>query len=222
MRIAWGFIRVIPQLISGSWKIAELPHPVISIFGGSRLDEGKADADNIAFELARRISAKKISVLTGGGPGVMAAANCGAASVPGGRDRTMGIGVSGLNRREPRNACTQQFFLTDYFYLRKYLLIYYSHAFVVLPGGFGTVDELTEVITLMQTGKLPHMPIILIGTQYWHPFMSWVKEAVKEGLVTKRHADFITVTDDINLAEKLVVHFCLSPECPKWQHRKII
>lgn len=221
MRLVIGFLRLLPQLLVGSWKVAKLDHPVVTIFGGKRLKKDCFSA-KIAFELARRISAQNIAVITGGGPGIMEAANCGAISVPGGAGRTMGIGVRGINDEEPQNACASLFFLTDYFYLRKYLLIYYSHAFVVLPGGFGTMDELTEVLTLMQTNKLPKMPVILIGEAYWKPFMAWVKDAVEEGLIPAEHARFITVTDNIDVAEKLVVEFCLSPACAQWLHRKII
>lgn len=187
-------IRVFFQLIYGVWRISKLPHPIVSIFGGSRLpqqDEYARQADQIGQWLVER----DISVLTGGGPGIMEAASCGAIRSDGGKGKSIGIGVRDLG--EGRNPCVEEYFQLDYFFARKWLLTRYSVGFIVFPGGFGTMDELAEVLTLIQTKKMKKIPIVLVGKEYWEPFMKWViDEALKHGLVKKEHVQLFTVTDD--------------------------
>ncbi|HBY05636.1 MAG: hypothetical protein UV38_C0001G0168 [candidate division TM6 bacterium GW2011_GWE2_42_60] len=212
------YIKLFFQMVRGLWIVSKLPHPIVTFFGGRRLTKECVYAEQ-AFELARRLSECKISVITGGGPGLMEAANCGAAAAKDGASRTMGVGVTGVNDMEPKNQCAKYHFMTDYFDLRKHLLIAYSHAYVIFPGGFGTLDELFEVLTLMQTKKLPPMPVVLFGSSYWKDLLEWVDEAVGLGLVTPEHAALIFVTDNIDEAEKALVDFCSSPQCDKWKHR---
>lgn len=216
--LLWVYIKLFFQMVRGLWLLSKLPHPIVTFFGGRRLTKECAYA-NQAFELAKRLSECKISVITGGGPGLMEAANCGAAAADGGAARTMGVGVSWFNEMEPQNKCAKYRFLTDYFDLRKHLLIAYSHAYVIFPGGFGTLDELFEVLTLMQTKKLPPMPVVLFGSTYWKDLLEWVDEAVGLGLVTPEHAALIFVTDSIDEAAKALIDFCSSPQCDKWKHR---
>jgi uncharacterized protein (TIGR00730 family) len=109
--------------------------------------------------------------------------------------KSIGIGVRGL---EPKNPCVEEYFELDYFFARKWLLTQYSSGFIVFPGGFGTLDELAEVLTLLQTKHMKKVPIVLIGTDYWRPFMQWVTDqAVPRGLVLPEHVELFSVTDDI-------------------------
>lgn len=197
--LGWNFLRVFVQIICGAWRVSKLPQPIISIFGSSRTpqeDEYSQEANKVAALLV----AEGISVLTGGGPGIMEAANCGAV-LKGGKPTitSIGIGVRGLDyaMKESKNSCVQEYFEMDYFFARKWLLTQYSSGFIVFPGGFGTLDELSEVLTLIQTQKLKKVPIVLMGKEYWKPFMTWINdEMLFHGLITKEHLELFKITDD--------------------------
>jgi uncharacterized protein (TIGR00730 family) len=201
------YLKIMPQLIIGAWKVGQLPQPIISVFGGS-YHERSSKYVKLAEELSQKLVANEMSILTGGGPGIMEAASCGAFRKDFHRAHTVGIAVRGIPREQIINPCVKDYVITDYFPLRKFLLIQYSYAYVIFPGGFGTLDELGEVLTLMQTKKLNAAPVILIGEDFWKPFLSWVELSTKEGLVTKEHAAYITITDDIDKAVSILVEHC--------------
>lgn len=209
VKLTANYLKVMPQLIIGAWKISRLPQPVVSVFGGSAL---KKNSKYVAWaeELARRLVSYEISVITGGGPGIMQAANLGAFRKDSHRTHTMGIGVRGVAAidHEEFSPSAKYNVMTDYFALRKYLLINYSYAYVIFPGGFGTMDEFADVMTQMQTKKIPISPVILIGEEYWAPFMVWIQQAVKEGLIPQEHVAYITLTDDLEKATTLLVNYC--------------
>ncbi len=187
--------RVFGQLMYGVWRISKLPLPIVSIFGGARIN-GKDMYFKKAYELGSKLVDFNISVLTGGGPGIMEAASCGAITSKKGKTRMMGIGVTGLG--EANNKCTQEFFALDYFFARKWLLTRFSTAFVVFPGGFGTLDEMAEVLTLIQTKKIASVPIVFFGKEYWEPFMQWLEgEAIKHGTISEKDLSLFIVTDDL-------------------------
>lgn len=191
----WRLFKVFLQTIYGVFRISKLQAPIVSIFGGARIT-GEDFYFKKAHELGRRLTELDISVLTGGGPGIMEAASCGVVASPKGKARIMGIGVTDLG--EEPNKCAQEFFALDYFFARKWLLTHFASAFVVFPGGFGTLDELAEVLTLIQTKKLDRVPIVLFGIEYWHPFMLWLKdEALKHGTINEDDLRLFTVTDDL-------------------------
>ena len=147
-------------------------------------------------------------MLTGGGPGVMEAVSRGAL-VHGdtiGKGKSIGIGVVGLD--EKRSLCMQEYFELDYFFARKWLLTQYSSAFIIFPGGFGTLDELGEVLTLMQTKKMGRVPIILIGTEFWAPLMQWVQEALAHKTIDQESVALLTVTDNLEQAFCVVRDRC--------------
>lgn len=201
LRTSWSLFRVFLQTVYGVFRISKLQEPIVSIFGGARF-KGEDRYFKKAHELGRRLTELDISVLTGGGPGIMEAASCGVIDISKGKARIMGIGVTDLG--EEPNKCAQEFFALDYFFARKWLLTHFSSAFVVFPGGFGTLDELSEVLTLIQTKKLDRVPIILFGVEYWHPFMVWLTdEALTHGTISEQDLKLFTVTDDL---EKI---FCL-------------
>lgn len=204
-----NYLKVMPQLIIGAWKIGRLPQPVVSVFGGTAL---KKDSKYVAMaeELAHRLVSYEISVITGGGPGIMEAANVGSFRKDVHRTHTMGIGVRGVAEadHEEFNPAASYNIMTDYFALRKYLLINLSYAYVIFPGGFGTLDEFSDVITQMQTKKIPKAPLILIGQEFWAPLMVWIERAVQEGLIHQEHVEYITITDDIEEATNILVNYC--------------
>ncbi|MFC1841895.1 TIGR00730 family Rossman fold protein [Candidatus Dependentiae bacterium] len=201
-----GLFRVVFQIMYGSWKLSYISQPRITIFGGSRLGQKTKFAQQ-AFDLAQKFVKKGISVLTGGGSGVMHAANCGAISKEKGNIKSVGIGVKELG--EGKNPCVQEYFELEYFFARKWLLTRYSIAFVVFPGGFGTMDELAEVLTLINTNKLPRIPIVMVGKEYWHDFFEWTNEhAVKHGLIERQDLELFVITDDINEVFEIVKKEC--------------
>ncbi|MCA9770302.1 TIGR00730 family Rossman fold protein [Candidatus Dependentiae bacterium] len=195
----FSHLHVFFQLMYGAWKILNIPKPMVSIFGGSRLNQDDPYAVK-AHEFAQRLVNADISVVTGGGPGVMEAASCGAmVKQTGKKARSVGISVKDLN--EGRNPCVQDYIELNYFFARKWLLTHYSAAFIVFPGGFGTLDELAEVLTLIQTKEISRVPIFLIGVEYWDDFMVWVKkEALEHGLIDKEDLNLFTLTDDLEKA----------------------
>ena len=175
IKLLFQFMIISFQQVRGIWTVSELHHPVVTIFGGSRLQRDNKYAA-MAHNLGKNLIERGISVLTGGGPGVMEAANCG--GFHGGERiaKTIGITVKGLEKLEEANPCMDAMITSDYFWARKWLLINYSNGYVFFPGGFGTLDELAEVLTLMQTENLKRAPVIVIGKEYWADIRIWSKK----------------------------------------------
>lgn len=199
------------QILWGSWKISRLKRPRVTIFGGHLLPKDSKFSQQ-AHELSHKLMHEDISIITGGGPGIMQAASCGATPEEQLKlqARNVGITVKGLEKTgEPFNPCVQEKIVVDYFFARKWLLIKYSDAFAIFPGGFGTIDELGEIVTLVQTKKFPGIPIVLIGKEYWQPFITWLEDsALKNGLVTQADIKLIRVTDDMDEAFELLKYRC--------------
>jgi uncharacterized protein (TIGR00730 family) len=191
------------QLIHGIWKISKTKGPIVSIFGGAQLPANNMYAQQAQL-LAQKIVTLHINIMTGGGTGIMQAANCGALK----NEQTMSIGI-GIKGFEDKNACMKQYIEVDQLYIRKWLLMRYSMAFVIFPGGYGTLDELAELLTLMKIKKLHPAPIVLIGTKYWQGLIYWLHtEGLTHGAVTQEHLDLFTITDDLNKALCLIEDTC--------------
>ncbi len=198
------------QLMSGIWKINKMAGPIVTIFGGARWH--KSPYEKQAHDLAALLIKHNISVITGGGPGIMEAANCGAAEAikkNHSNAKSIGISVIGLEREQGINSCAQEKLIVDTFLVRKWLMVEYSVAFVIFPGGFGTIDELGEVLTLMQTKKLAGVPVILFGSLYWQPFLDWIRETLlKNNIVSQADVELFKVTDSIEEALILLKERC--------------
>ena len=198
------------QLSSGILKIKKLQSPVVTIFGGARWHHSPYQTQ--AHDLAALLIKHNISVITGGGPGIMEAANCGASQAlktTKSTAKSIGITVKGLEQEDMLNSCAQEKLVVDTFWVRKWLMVRYSVAFAVFPGGFGTIDELGEVLTLMQTKQLAGVPIVLFGSIYWKPFLDWIKHTLLENnIVSREDVDLIKITDDINEALILLKERC--------------
>jgi uncharacterized protein (TIGR00730 family) len=187
----WRVMRIQAEFVEGFGLLAELGIAV-SIFGSARTKPGTAEyemADNIAAGLA----AAGYAIITGGGPGIMEAANKGAAGAGG---TSVGLGIelpmeSGLN--DYVNVGVE----FRYFFVRKTVFIKYSQAFVVLPGGFGTMDELFEALTLVATGKITKFPIVLVGSAYWSGLLDWLKATMlAEGKIGADELELLHIADD--------------------------
>ena len=184
--------------------------PAVSIFGSAR---SRSDAWEYqsARQLARMLSAEGITVFTGGGPGVMEAGNLGA------REE---VGTSvGLNIELPHEQLANPYLDIDldfrYFFTRKFLLIRYAIGFAIFPGGFGTVDELFELLTLVQTGKLRQRPIVLVGKDYWSGLYTWLLEQVKaKGFIGENDLDYIQIVDDADAAAAILLDY-YRRKCPE-------
>ncbi|MFS8506781.1 MAG: TIGR00730 family Rossman fold protein [Candidatus Babeliales bacterium] len=199
VRLAGHFFCDFFRCVRGTFTISKLEGPVVSIFGGSKLGQDHPYAQKARL-LAEKLMVHDISVITGGGQGIMQAASCGAFGAHNNRiAKSIAVTVKGLDQ-EKRNNCADESIETFYFFTRKFLLTRYSHAFAVFPGGYGTLDELAEVLTLMQINKLPRVPLVLFEAAYWKHFSAWVDQAQKEGLLLKEDADLIFVTDDVEQA----------------------
>lgn len=190
-RDTWRIFRIMSELVEGFDTLGRLG-PAVSIFGSKRCKPGEAEyelAELIAFKLAER----GFAVITGGGPGVMEAGNKGA-------KKAGGTSV-GLNIRLPEETGPNPFQTVSvdfrYFFLRKLMFVKYAMAFVILPGGFGSLDELFEALTLMQTNKIKRFPLFLVGSTFWNPLVDWMKDTVvTRGLLTQAELDLFTVLDD--------------------------
>jgi len=169
--------------------------PCITVFGSARFGEEHPHYE-IAREVGRRVSRLGFAVMTGGGPGLMEAANRGAHE---GGGLSVGCNVELPFEQDP-NPYLDRVITCHYFFVRKVLLFKYSYGFVVMPGGLGTLDELTEALTLIQTGKIEEFPVVLIGTSYWQPFIALLREMISHGAIAEKDLDLLKVTDDLDEA----------------------
>lgn len=213
LRTAWHLLHSYFQTIRGAWKVAALAQPVVSIFGGTRIGQDYHYAKKAA-ELGGMLSQADISVLTGGGPGIMQAVSCGIKPLSGiskGKGKTIGIGVTDLGDEAP-NKCIHEYIEFKYFFARKWLLTRYASGVVVFPGGFGTLDELFELVTLVQTKKTKRIPIVLFGVEYWKPLFAWINnELLQHGFVSEQDMQLFTITDDLEKVFCLLRDECTVP-----------
>jgi len=187
---SWRMFRIIGELVEGFDKLSGI-EPAVTIYGSARLkagDELYAQTEEIAY----RLGEKGFSIITGGGPGVMEAANKGAlkAGVP-----SVGLNIE-LPEEQVSNAYATRSITFSHFFVRKVMLVKYAIAFIIMPGGLGTVDELTEVLTLMQTLKIKPFPVVLFNSEYWQGFLNWLQSSVlARGFISENDLDLLRVCD---------------------------
>ncbi|MCC6164192.1 MAG: TIGR00730 family Rossman fold protein [Acidobacteria bacterium] len=185
--------------------------PCVTVFGSARFDD-RHPYYTLAREMGAGLSRLGFTVMTGGGPGVMEAANRGAKDAGG---WSVGCNIRLPFEQEP-NPYLDRWLTCEYFFVRKVLLIKYSYAFVALPGGLGTLDELFEVLTLIQTGKVHSFPVVLMGREYWAPLIAQLNDMVEAGTIGPQDLDLLLVTDDVQEAlghvkEGAITPFGLTP-----------
>ena len=196
----WRVLRIQSEFVEGFGALAELG-PAIAVFGSARTPADHPDRA-VAETVGRRLVEEGFAVITGGGPGAMEAANKGASEAGG---ISVGLGIelpfeAGLNPWVDRGINFR------YFFARKTMFVKYSQGFVVLPGGLGTLDELFEALTLVQTRKVTSFPVVLLGTDYWRGLVDWLRGTVlAQGKINPDDLDMFTVTDDVELAVELMV-----------------
>ena len=210
MAEAQTLLRVVRDFLRG-YRALHFVGPCVTVFGSARTKE-----TDPSYQLARKMGAAiaelGFTVMTGGGPGIMEAANRGAKDVGG---RSVGCNIA-LPHEQTVNPYLDRFVTLRYFFVRKTVLVKYSYAFVVLPGGFGTLDELFEALTLIQTGKLKDFPVILMGTDYWRELVATIRKMADTGMISTHDLDLLRVTDSVeeatqHLFEKAIKPFGLKP-----------
>ena len=189
-RVMWQFLKGVRQL--------HFVDPCITVFGSARFEEEHPHYQ-LARDMGKHIAKMGFAVMTGGGPGVMEAANRGAHESGG---YSIGCNIKLPYEQKP-NPYMHQWITFDHFFVRKVLLLKYSYAFVVLPGGFGTMDELFETLTLIQTGIIHHFPIVLMGTEFYEDLLKYLSYMVEEGTISKEDLQLLKVTDD---PEEAIAH----------------
>ena len=198
---SWQIFKIMAEFVEGFEKLGSIG-PCVSIFGSARTPPDNKYfklAEEIAFQLTRH----GYGIITGGGPGIMEAANMGAKK---GGGKSVGINID-LPHEQSANLFidSDKLITFKHFFVRKVMFLKYAQGFVVLPGGFGTFDELFEAITLMQTGKVGRFPIVLIGSEYWDGLITWIRDVMleKEITISEKDLDLFSVA---NTAEEAVDH----------------
>jgi uncharacterized protein (TIGR00730 family) len=194
-------MRIISEFFTG-FRQLHFVGPCVTVFGSARF-ETSHPIYRLGREVGRALSHLGFTVLTGGGPGVMEAANRGAHEAGG---RSIGCSILLPHEEEP-NPYVDRMVTFRYFFVRKVMLVKYSYAFIVLPGGFGTMDELFEALTLIQTGKIEEFPVILMGTDYWKPMLEFLEKMIQAGTISPNDRDLLLVTDAVDEAmDHIQVH----------------
>ncbi|MCZ4079481.1 TIGR00730 family Rossman fold protein [Rhodococcus sp. H36-A4] len=203
----WRVLRIQSEFVEGFGALAEVPRAV-TVFGSARTPRDHEEYKS-ARELGSALAVAGFAVITGGGPGIMEAANRGASTADG---YSIGLGIE-LPFEQGLNDWVDLGIDFRYFFVRKTMFVKYSQAFICLPGGFGTLDELFEALTLVQTGKVTRFPIVLIGTEFWSGLISWIKDTlVAQGKVSPADLDLIRCTDSVEEAVQIVNSVCGEPE----------
>jgi len=202
---AWTMFKVIAEFVDGFEKLNQLD-PCISIFGSARTKPGSKYYE-LAVNMAKRMTEEGFGVITGGGPGIMEAANKGAYENKG---LSVGLNID-LPFEQHHNAYIDSDKNIDhrYFFVRKVMFVKYAQAFIVMPGGFGTLDELFEVLTLIQTNKITRVPVVLVGSDFWDGLKDWIVSTMleKEGNISTKDLDLIPIVDEIDDVVKIINEF---------------
>ena len=203
----WRVLRITSEFVDGFDTLAHVDRAV-TIFGSARVTPDSPQYQ-AAVEVARRLAQAGFAIVTGGGPGIMEAANKGA--VEGGAE-SIGCNIE-LPFEQGTNPYVRLAINFRYFFVRKTMFLKYSEAFVIFPGGFGTMDELFEALTLIQTGKVKNFPVVLFDTHYWGGLVAWLKDTMlPDGKISPADLDLLYLTDDPDEAAALIVQ-CYNANC---------
>ncbi len=196
----WRIFRIIAEFVEGFDVLAQVG-PAVSVFGSARTPTDDPRYLQ-AVDLGRKLAQRGFAIITGGGPGIMEAANRGAAEA-GGKSVGLNIALPVEQRPNPYQNISLDF---HYFFARKVMFVKYACAFVCFPGGFGTLDEFFESMTLLQTGKTPPMEVVLIGRDFWTPLHDWLRSIVLErfGYISSPDLELFRLTDDVDEAVALI------------------
>jgi uncharacterized protein (TIGR00730 family) len=201
---SWALFKIMGEFVEGYDRMAKIG-PCVSIFGSARTPE-QSETFALTSEIAKKLSEQGFGIITGGGPGIMKAANKGA-------NEAKGISV-GLNIKLPFEQHPNEYIdidksiYFDYFFVRKVMFVKYAQGFVVMPGGFGTLDELFEALTLIQTHKIQHFPIILVGTSFWSGLLEWIQNTLlAQKTISKEDLDLFKLVDTSDEVVETILEF---------------
>ena len=201
---SWAIFKIMGEFVNGFEKMSEIG-PCVSIFGSARTDQDNRYYQ-LTMDIAKKISEAGYGVITGGGPGIMEAGNRGA-HLAGGTSVGLNIDLP-FEQHDNPYIDEDKSLDFDYFFVRKVMFVKYSQGFVVLPGGFGTLDELFEAITLIQTNKIGKFPIILVGTSFWEGLIDWIKSTMLDaGNISPADLDLIKIVDNEEEVVKIIDAF---------------
>ena len=199
----WRIFRIMAEFVDSFEALSQVG-PGVTVFGSARMLPANPYYQS-AVELARGLAKNKLAIITGGGPGIMEAANKGAALAKG---KSVGLNIE-LPHEQKGNRYANIPIHFHYFFSRKVCFVKYSLGFVFMPGGFGTLDEFFEVLTLVQTGRIPEFPLILFGRQYWRGLIRWMKDQMQDNnaFISPGDLDLFTVTDDPQEAINVILEY---------------
>ncbi|PWL38791.1 TIGR00730 family Rossman fold protein [Flagellimonas aquimarina] len=201
---SWAIFKIMGEFVNGFEKMSAIG-PCVSIFGSARIKPGEPYYD-LAVNVAKSVSDAGYGIITGGGPGIMEAGNKGA-HLAGGTSVGLNIELPFEQHDNPYIDRDKSLDF-DYFFVRKVMFVKYSQGFVVMPGGFGTLDELFEAITLIQTNKIHKFPIILVGSKFWSGLIGWIKDTMLEaGNISPKDLDLIKIVDSEDEVVKIIDAF---------------
>lgn len=190
LKDSWRMFRFLAEFVEGFEVLPEV-HPAVTIFGSSRA-KPKSPYYKTTVKVARLLVENGFNVISGGGPGIMEAANKGAAEAGG---KSVGLHIQLPNEQKPNKYANVRLGF-KYFFIRKVMFVKYAVAYIIIPGGFGTLDELFEALTLIQTKRIKYFPIILMDSQFWNGLLDWIKNTlIKENTVSKSDFDIFNVVD---------------------------
>lgn len=188
---SWRLFRILGEFVDGFEALADI-YPAVSIFGSARVRPGDEYYEKTVV-IARELAKAGFNIITGGGPGIMEAGNKGAAE---GGAQSVGLNIKLPLEQEP-NPYANIRLEFRYFFVRKVMFVKYAQAYVAMPGGFGTLDEVFEALTLIQTKRLKSFPVVLVGSEYWKGLLGWIKDMLlSKGYISPEDLDIVTILDD--------------------------
>lgn len=199
---SWRVFRIISEFVDGFETMTSLG-PSVAFFGSARKEPNDLKYFELAVKLAQKIAEKEFGIITGGGPGIMEAANKGAKLAKG---KSCGLCINLPFEERPNEYIDNRYLLSHrYFFVRKVMFVRYAQAFIVFPGGFGTLDELFEALTLIQTKKIKKFPVVMIGKEYWSGLIDWMRSTiVAQKNIEEEDLAYFTITDDLDEVVSIV------------------
>ena len=188
---SWRLFKILAEFVDGFETLGDL-YPAVTIFGSARVKPGDETYEK-TYEIAKKLSMHGYNIITGGGPGVMEAGNKGAKE---GGAQSVGLNIE-LPLEQRSNPYSTLKLSFKYFFVRKVMFVKYAQAYIGMPGGFGTMDEIFEALTLIQTKRIKPFPVILVGTKYWTGLLEWIRNTLVYGkYISPEDLDFFTLLDD--------------------------
>jgi len=198
---SWRLFKIMAEFVDGFETLSD-SSPCVSIFGSARIKPGEPTYEKTC-EIAEKLAQNGFNVITGGGPGIMEAGNKGASK---GGGKSIGLNIR-LPMEQNANPYSNIHIEFKYFFVRKVMFIKYAHAYIGMPGGFGTLDEIFEAITLIQTHRIRPFPVILVGTDFWGGLFDWIKNTLLDRkLISEEDLDLVRITDDPDEVVKIIKH----------------